>query len=548
MGKIRRNGRVVYNDGYRRPSHGIEKTMLTRLKVSGFKNLVDVDVRFGPFTCIAGANGVGKSNLFDAIRFLSATADRPLWEAAAKAVRGEVGTPSGQDVRSLFHRTGDSYATEMSFEADIIIPRYGHDEFDQPISASLTFLRYSLAIGYHSANGPVSPAELEVRREQLKPIKGRIGSELLFPSRQVWRSSIIKGQTVGDWIIKAEDSGPDKFGIWVLPWGRPPAPLMADHVPDASGYHDSLKGRPKRTVLSSSVPAQIPEVLLTRTEMQSWRFLQLEPSALREPDHLSASSQLGSDGSHLPATLHRIARQPDPNYSSDEIDEDRVYCQVANRISELIGGVRDVRVDLDEGRELLTLKLLDRFDTWHSARALSDGTLRLLALATLAQDTEGPRLICLEEPENGIHPKQIPAIIRLLRYIAVDTHWPVGPDNLLRQVIINTHSPEVVLQVPEESVVVAEQRESFLGDQAFRCARFGGLPNSWRQKAPDAGRSASIGDLLGYLNPVMPLEFYALRSNRSESEVHIENGASERVIDRPDLQQYREGALSSTDE
>lgn len=34
--------------------------MLTRLKVSGFKNLVDVDVRFGPFTCIAGANGVGK--------------------------------------------------------------------------------------------------------------------------------------------------------------------------------------------------------------------------------------------------------------------------------------------------------------------------------------------------------------------------------------------------------------------------------------------------------------------------------------------------------
>jgi len=44
--------------------------MLTRLKVNGFKNLVGVDVRFGPFTCIAGANGVGKSNLFDAIRFL----------------------------------------------------------------------------------------------------------------------------------------------------------------------------------------------------------------------------------------------------------------------------------------------------------------------------------------------------------------------------------------------------------------------------------------------------------------------------------------------
>ncbi|MEC4817495.1 MAG: AAA family ATPase [Scytonema sp. PMC 1069.18] len=64
--------------------------MLTRLKVSGFKNLVDVDVRFGPFTCVAGANGVGKSNLFDAIRFLSAIADRPLVEAAL-SVRDEEG-------------------------------------------------------------------------------------------------------------------------------------------------------------------------------------------------------------------------------------------------------------------------------------------------------------------------------------------------------------------------------------------------------------------------------------------------------------------------
>ena len=43
--------------------------MLTRLKVNGFKNLVDVDVYFGPFTCVAGANAVGKSNLFDAIHF-----------------------------------------------------------------------------------------------------------------------------------------------------------------------------------------------------------------------------------------------------------------------------------------------------------------------------------------------------------------------------------------------------------------------------------------------------------------------------------------------
>ena len=66
--------------------------MLTRLKVDGFKNLVGADVRFGPFTCIAGANGVGKSNLFDAICFLSALSEKTLMEAALSVRDKEYGS------------------------------------------------------------------------------------------------------------------------------------------------------------------------------------------------------------------------------------------------------------------------------------------------------------------------------------------------------------------------------------------------------------------------------------------------------------------------
>src|SRR5437660_12824365 len=102
--------------------------MLTRLKVSGFKNLVDVDVRFGPFTCIAGVNAVGKSNLFDAFRFLGALADYPLIEAA-HSVRNEGGKTT--DVRNLFHRVGDKYDDEMSFEVEMIVPREGFDDLGQ---------------------------------------------------------------------------------------------------------------------------------------------------------------------------------------------------------------------------------------------------------------------------------------------------------------------------------------------------------------------------------------------------------------------------------
>src|SRR6267142_2184118 len=121
-----RNPSYWYNDASNRGRLSFRgRQMLTRLKVTGFKNLVDVDIRFGPFTCIAGVNGVGKSNLFDAIRFLSALADRPFLEAA-KCVRDEDGKTG--DVRSLFHRVENIPDAEMAFEAEMIIPEKGYDD------------------------------------------------------------------------------------------------------------------------------------------------------------------------------------------------------------------------------------------------------------------------------------------------------------------------------------------------------------------------------------------------------------------------------------
>ena len=118
--------------------------MLTRLKVSGFKNLVDVDVSFGPFTCVAGANASGKSNLFDAIRFLSALAEKPLMDAAL-SIREEGRDDIGKvirrtgDIRNIFHCVGGQYATEINFEVEMIIPKEGYDDLGQEAKASTTF-------------------------------------------------------------------------------------------------------------------------------------------------------------------------------------------------------------------------------------------------------------------------------------------------------------------------------------------------------------------------------------------------------------------------
>ncbi len=113
--------------------------MITRLKVRGFKNLVDVDVRFGPFTCVVGPNAVGKSNLFDAIRFLSLVASETLMKAAL-SVRNE--DARNADVKSLFHRCGDQVADRMFFEVEMITPPEAVDDLGQTAVASANFLKY----------------------------------------------------------------------------------------------------------------------------------------------------------------------------------------------------------------------------------------------------------------------------------------------------------------------------------------------------------------------------------------------------------------------
>ncbi len=194
----------------------------------------------------------------------------------------------------------------------------------------------------------------------------------------------------------------------------------------------------------------------------------------------------------------------------------------------MIDDVSSVWVDRDERRELLTLYVDDRARTSHPARALSDGTLRFLALAVLEVEPESHGVLCLEEPENGIHPERIPAMLRLLQDIAADTRSPVAPGNPLRQVIINTHAPAVVAQVPDDTLLVAELKETIKNGRRFRHACFSPLADTWRAMAPGAGAPVSRGRLLAYLNPVMAADDDAGRYQPA--------APSRRVVDREDLQ------------
>lgn len=493
--------------------------MLTRLKVSGFKNLVDVDVRFGPFTCIAGPNAVGKSNLFDAIRFLSATASRTLMEAAASVRSGANATA---DVRDLFHRCGRRMTDRMFFEVEMIVPPDAVDDLGQQAKATANFLRYSLELRYRESSeaGMVLRGPLEIVKEELVGIQlKQAGKHLLFdhvPS--TWRKSALRIKRRAAPFISTDDADSGRV-------------IRLHEDGGGRGRGISNPATQPRTVLSYVNAAESPTVLCAKREMESWQLLQLEPAALREPDGINAPFHMSSSGAHLPATLYHLAH--------DGQGEDAVYAQAANRLSELIQEVAGLGVDKDEKRELLTVKVTSRDGASYPAKSLSDGTLRFLALTVLEMDAHARGVVCLEEPENGIHPERIPAMLRLLKDIATDPDEPVDDTNPLRQVIINTHSPAVVLEVDDDSLLVVEVRSDAEDGRRFNKAVFGHLPNTWRDKAHSGGKPLSKSRLLAYLNPIPMSEHGPDAPGYSTTKSARAPGVRRRrVADRDDLQPW----------
>lgn len=460
--------------------------MLLRLRVDGFKNLDAVEVRFGTFTCIAGPNGVGKSNLFDAIRFLSALANGTLVDAA-KGVRGGGGETG--DLRSLFRRVGDEVAQTMSFEADLLLPRSGKDFINQDTVASSTLVTYRLVLRRLDAPDPSAAGPVVIEHESLVAVpQTRARRVIGFPASDPWLERVLEHRS--GTFIRTQNEGRE----------------AVVHLHNDSNVGKG-RGRPARalawsltsTLLSSAnLGADHRTLVLVRREMAGWTQLQLEPSALRRPDSTFTRAGVGPDGSHLPVTLWSLLRDADQASPGSAAD---VRARLASRLSRLTGDVRDLRVDVDERRNLVTLVSTDLSGTDHEAAVLSDGTLRFVALALLQESGAGPSVLCLEEPENGIHPARIPEMVRLLEDYAVETGQD-APEAPLRQVIVNTHSPSVVACVEDPALLIARAPGTFRQRLGQPAIQFLPLKRTWRTRLDPGLPTAGRDELAAYLDPL----------------------------------------------
>lgn len=453
---------------------------MTRLEVSGFKNLIDFSVDFGPYTCIAGKNAVGKSNVFDVIEFLSALADDTFIEAAQRLRSDSSGALA--NISSLFWRNSDGTYRDMSLAVECIVGQEVTDDFGRQDRAQSTFLRYEIGLKYvpPEVGKYRSPfGSIELMRESLEYItKADVIKHLPWTSgRKAFRDSAIKNnRTVNHFISTRYEDGQSVI-------------LVHQEGGSRGKPNTSPASRAPRSVVSTATTIDLPTTLAFRRELQGWKKFALEPMAMRSPDTFTSASSVSSNGAHLPATMFRL-----------QADDGDAIARIQERVNDLVD-VRALEVLTDYNRDALTLRAnIGSADIDLPARSLSDGTLRFLVLCTMLFDPESRGVVMMEEPENGIHPAKIAEMVRLLRDLAVDPEEEVSVENPLRQVIINTHSPHVVsLQEDSEllEAVAVARRDNSAVVSALRLLP---LASSWRKGRGTqfTHSKASIAQYLSY--------------------------------------------------
>lgn len=187
------------------------------------------------------------------------------------------------------------------------------------------------------------------------------------------------------------------------------------------------------------------------TLYSSIQCLDLVPETLRRPSREDAAERLARDGSNLAAALAALE-------GVDE-GEGRTRLDVLQEsLARLVPGVRGVEVRYDEEVAEYRLSILTRDGTKLPARLASDGTLRTLALLTALHVPQGGTL-CFEEPENGLHPGQLRALIDVL----VERTAARSP---AMQVIATSHSPVVLAALLEARRAAPDQIGLYFMDTA----------------------------------------------------------------------------------
>ncbi|MCH8938347.1 MAG: AAA family ATPase [Gemmatimonadetes bacterium] len=390
-----------------------------KISVHNYKSLRHVTLPEEPFHVLVGPNAAGKSNIADALEFLS--------EVYSQGLENAVARKGGYENISFRRARRSRAAIEFSVSAQFKAPGFRgrfriHHEFHfrahgQAIQAGFEIVHEHLQVLYRP-----TPADLsfdaaqsdESQTTEFKPLfslKRRV-----LPNHHTAVLDIQKEFEENSHPIIALQPALERIGRWG------PEFEVAD------------------TELASSILARIFLPLRRFQEtLGGIRVFQVSPHTSREPGVVTPNPNLGRHGENLPGVVSFL-----------ESHHPEAYKTIIGYFREIIPRLTGVEVSYTHRRTItLDFQEEDVGRPW-VIDEVSDGTIQCLAILVAVLDPRR-QFVMIEEPENSVHPWILRNIVDACR---------VASRN--RQILISTHSPVLLnmLRLEELSIVSKSHGET----------------------------------------------------------------------------------------
>lgn len=407
--------------------------MITKISLEAWKSFRKAQLFLDPLTVLIGTNASGKSNAIDALDFLARIAESKDLRACLEATENGDSFRGGKDWVTL---RGEEFFR-------IIVDAEGEDS---------VLYRYTIAV--RPAPSPVLVEE-SLEKVNLSK-KGKEQSSL----KLFWTDPCVN------------DAPSITARLYNTKRGSP---------------REMQRGIPILTQLNISSSGIKAQAILNGLRTM-WRALGhifiLNPIPSHMRDYCQKSDRLSRDGSNLAGVIAALPDQDKTQVESRILSyvKDLPEKDICSLEADLFGAFKsDAMLLCREGWKTgEDPALVD-------ARAMSDGTLRFIAIAAALLTLPEKTQLVIEEVDNGLHPSRAKLLLRMLREIG---------EKRKVDVIASTHNPALLDALGPEMVpfVVVAHREDNQGlSQLTLLEDLSDLPKL--MAGGTLGRLVSRGDL-----------------------------------------------------
>lgn len=371
--------------------------MFSEFRYERFKSYKKADFPLAALTLLIGTNASGKSNALEGIRFLSWISEGRRLDDALRAVHHE-------DV-SIRGTTGT-------------LGYHGAQEFSLGCSLEST------------APWKHFDISLRIRDQDLQVTQERIyGNHSSVPLYEI-----------------VSDPQKHKYEVSVAynnfaRGGKKPQIACSNQRAiltqlDTPSRFNNAKSKERLPAITETVREALSNVL----------FLDPNPHQMREYSFKDAD-KLRGDGSNLSGVLYSLCESG---------HRARILDFIRSLPEQDVRDITFAKTDRNEVMVQLRESFGGKAQTW-DAPSLSDGTLRVLAVAAAVLSAPEGSLIAIEEIDNGVHPSRAGILLENIKDIAEDRGI---------RVLLTSHNPALLDSLPDDAVpnVVCCYRDPDEGD------------------------------------------------------------------------------------